>query len=103
MPKAALGRPSGPKSKLFGGALSLAVHELVSDKPIPEMNVTEQTKLRKIAEVLVENAMSGDNTAIKEVADRLDGKPHQTTDGSLHVTGDLANLMKEIDGETRSK
>ena len=33
---------------------------------------TNTTKLRKIAEKLVENAMDGDIQAIKEVADRLD-------------------------------
>ena len=37
----------------------------------------ESTKLRKIAEKLVEKAIEGDMQAIKEVADRTDGKPMQ--------------------------
>lgn len=36
-----------------------------------------RTKLRSVVEKLVKNAMDGDNTAIKEVADRLDGKVPQ--------------------------
>ncbi len=42
---------------------------------------TNTTKLRKIAEKLVENAMDGDIQAIKEVADRLDGKASQAIIG----------------------
>ena len=99
------GNPKGrPKSsKLFKDALNLAVHERVDEKPLRGVETGDKTKLRRIAEVLVENAMDGDIPAIKEVADRLDGKAHQTTDSNMHMTGDLAALMEEIDGKTRTK
>ena len=89
------GNPNGrPKSsKLFGDALRLAINGAEGD----------QAELRKIAEQLVKKAVEGDLTAIKEVADRLDGKAHQTTDSNMHLTGDLAAVMEEIDGKTRTK
>lgn len=66
---------SGPKQeKPFRDALMLAVKEVDGDK----------TKLRKIAEKLVEKAIDGDVTAIKEVNDRLDGKAAQ----SVELSGD---------------
>jgi ribosomal protein L17 len=39
------------------------------------------TKLRKVVDALVANAMSGDQQAIREVFDRVDGKPAQTIVG----------------------
>lgn len=67
------GNPGGrPKTnKLFKEALDLAVKRTDGDK----------TKLARIAEALVEKAVSGDVPAIKEVADRLDGKSVQTIAG----------------------
>ena len=38
---------------------------------------TDKTKLRAVADALVDKAMSGDVQAIKEVADRIDGKVPQ--------------------------
>lgn len=47
-------------------------------------------KLRKIAEKLYELAEAGDIQAMKEIGDRLDGKPHQTVaaevDAQVNVT-----------------
>ena len=39
------------------------------------------TKLRAVADALVEKAMAGDVPAIKEVADRIDGKVPQAVIG----------------------
>lgn len=58
----------GRKEKPFRDALMLAIKEAEDDK----------LKLRKVAEKLVAKAMDGDVAAIKEVADRLDGKVPQT-------------------------
>jgi hypothetical protein len=62
------------------------------DKPWAEaLNIVVSSKvdghkrLRRIAEQCVSLAESGDMMAIKEIADRLDGKAHQSTD----VQGDL--------------
>lgn len=65
------GRP--PKEKSFANMLNIAIKEAVEGK--------EHTKLRAVADALVEKAMSGDVTAIKEVADRLDGKVPQGISG----------------------
>ena len=60
------GRP--PSQKSFTAALRIAA-ALTEKDGVP--------RLRRIAEQLVRQAMSGDLAAIKEVADRLDGKPVQ--------------------------
>lgn len=59
----------GVKSdKLWRDAVMLAVHE---DGP------DGRKKLRALAEQLVAKAETGDVTALKEIGDRLDGKPPQ--------------------------
>ena len=71
------GRPRGAWSeKRFRDALYLAINEERPDG---------QHRLRVIANQLIEAAEGGDIAAIKEVADRLDGKPAQ----ALEHTGDL--------------
>lgn len=60
------GRP--PKEKSFANMLNIA---------IKEANEQGVTKLRQVAETLVAKAISGDVQAIKEIADRLDGKVPQ--------------------------
>lgn len=67
------GRP--PKEKCFAQMLRLCVMEDESEAGIEAGQ--SRTKLRSVVEKLVKNAMDGDNTAIKEVADRLDGKVPQ--------------------------
>lgn len=81
------GNPNGrPKSsKLFNDMLRLAINGADGD----------MAELRKIADKLVEKAVAGDIQAIKEVADRLDGKPHQSTDTKVSVDDDP--LMAVID------
>ncbi len=60
------GRPKAEKS--FENMLRIA---------ISEANATGGTKLRDVADALVTKAIAGDVQAIKEVADRLDGKVPQ--------------------------
>jgi hypothetical protein len=77
------GRP--PKEKSFANMLNIAIKEATEEGG---------TKLRAVADALIEKAMSGDVQAIKEVADRLDGKVPQA------VVGDddepAINLVAEI-------
>jgi hypothetical protein len=61
------GRP--PKEKSFANMLNIAIKEAVDG--------SDKTKLRAVADALVNKAISGDVAAIKEVADRLDGKVPQ--------------------------
>ncbi|MBX5143225.1 hypothetical protein HJB79_31445 [Rhizobium lentis] len=65
------GRP--PKEKSFANMLNIAIKEAIEG--------TDKTKLRAVADALVEKAMTGDVAAIKEVADRLDGKVPQAVVG----------------------
>lgn len=73
------GRP--PKEKSFANMLNIELKQAigigVDGQPV--------TKLRKIAEMLVSKAMGGDMAAIKEVADRTDGKPVQAVEASVEV------------------
>lgn len=64
------GRP--PKEKSFANMLRIAINE-ASERG--------GTKLRDIADALVTKAISGDVQAIREVADRIDGKPAQAIIG----------------------
>ena len=61
----AIGTPN--RERPFAEALRLALH----GNPL---------RLRRIAEKLTEKAVEGDLAAIKELADRLDGKPVQVVD-----------------------
>jgi hypothetical protein len=64
------GRP--PKEKSFANMLNIA---------IKEANEQGITKLREVADALVAKAISGDVPAIKEIAERLDGKVPQAVIG----------------------
>ena len=67
------GNPGGrPKQQRFRDALSLALSETDAKTGLP--------KLRRIADNLVDAAMQGERWAIKEVADRTDGKAVQAVD-----------------------
>lgn len=65
------GRP--PKEKSFANMLNIAIKEAVEG--------SDKTKLRAVADALVEKAMAGDVPAIKEIAERLDGKVPQAIVG----------------------
>lgn len=64
-----MGRPIGSvnREKPFNDALRLALRG-------------DPLRLRRIAEKLAEKAEEGDLAAIREIADRLDGKPAQVVD-----------------------
>jgi hypothetical protein len=67
------GNPGGrPKTKAFKNALEAELEEAGDDGP----------SLRKIARALIDKAATGDIQAIKELADRLDGKPMQLLEHS---------------------
>jgi hypothetical protein len=64
------GRP--PKEKSFANMLNIAIKEATD---------SGETRLRAVADALCYKAMSGDVQAIKEIADRLDGKVPQAVVG----------------------
>lgn len=68
-------------------------------------------RLRRIANVLLNKAEEGDMPAIKEVFDRLDGKPAQTVDMNVEDKRTAADWTREelvnflanaADGSTRA-
>lgn len=77
------GRP--PKEKSFANMLNIAIKEATG---------SGGTKLRAVADALVEKAMSGDVQAIKEVADRLDGKVPQAVVGDREH--DPVSVVSEV-------
>lgn len=85
------GRP--PREKSFANMLSIALKQadgIIDGEP--------NTKLRQVAEVLVKKALEGEGWAIKEIADRTDGKPMQQTE----ITGmdggpvELQTIIRKI-------
>ena len=95
------GNPAGkPKQKPFRDALLVALNR-------DELEIVKgRTKLQAIAESLVNKAVAADVPAIKEIADRIDGKVAQAIVGddeeaAIRIDG-LALLLQAIDGKTRS-
>lgn len=78
------GRP--PKEKSFANMLRIAINEAADDGG---------TNLRKVADALVSKAIAGDVQAIKEVADRLDGKVPQALVGDSD--SDPVNVTHRIE------
>ena len=80
------GRP--PKEKSFANMLRIA---------IAEAGEGGNTKLREVADALVTKAIAGDVQAIKEVADRLDGKVPQAIVGDdEHDAVSLVHRIERI-------
>ncbi len=71
------GNPKGSKpEKMVRDAIKVALS--VEEK---DGNGNKVKRLRIVAEQLVKKAMDGDITAIKEIADRIDGKAAQPLTG----------------------
>jgi hypothetical protein len=68
------GRPKRGQS--FADALRLALKERAEGGGL---------KLRAVATALVDKAMAGDVGAIREIADRLDGRPKSAVDAKVDV------------------
>lgn len=80
------GNPGGRrKEKPWRDALTLALKD------------GDGLKLRKIAEAVVSLAETGDMQAIKEIGDRMDGKPAQQTIVTGDEDGGAVNLIHRIE------
>ena len=80
------GNPEGAKKyKRFSDALDRAIAQ------------DDSKRLRKAAENLLDMAADGELQAINALADRLDGKPHQSTDvGNPDGTALFAGIERVI-------
>ena len=76
---APIGNNNAAKGKLWSDAIRM---ELAQDKQ----------RIRKLVRALLDKAESGDVSAIKELGDRLEGKPHQTIGGDT-PTGEIPVSM----------
>ncbi len=75
----------GPKpDKLMRDALALELHQDVTSSRNEKIK-----KLRLVARALVDNAIEGDTSAIKEIFDRMDGKVTPSVNGADQVRGDI--------------
>ncbi len=85
--------------KLMRDALMVALKREAKDA-----NGKPTRKLNLVAEALVEKAIAGDVQAIKEIGDRVDGRPAQAVEhsGALAVNP-LADLLEEIDRNNRGQ
>ena len=72
---AARGRPPLDATQPWTDALRMAVNEATEKG--------QQKKLRRIANVVVDKALDGDMAAIKELADRLQGRSVQPVDSKV--------------------
>lgn len=86
------GNQNAKKGKLFYDALRIALLQ------------EDRKKLRSITDKLVKAAENGDAWAVKEIMDRMDGKPVQATeisglDGGIFETLNTINIvLKKPDG-----
>ena len=82
----------GVKSdKLWRDQIRLAVNELRDD---PE-NGNKTKALRMLAKKLVSKALDGDMVAMKEIGDRLDGRPNQAV--TVEPGESLLSILDELE------
>jgi hypothetical protein len=89
------GNPSGrPKRDSITSALL---------RQLEQQNADSETIADSIAAVLVKRALSGDVRAIREIADRTEGKPRQQIKVEAEVmdSGDRLDLSKVSDDQLR--
>lgn len=86
-----MARPKAEKS--FANMLRIAINEATE---------AGGTRLREVADALVEKAVGGDVPAIKEIADRLDGKVPQgivgDEDNPVHLVQRIERVI--VDNST---
>lgn len=86
------GNPGGRSKDLpFKTALNMEIKAVADD---------DQRGLRKIARQLLEQAENGEPWAIKEVADRLDGKPSQSHALEHDVSDRFSEFLGRLDGNS---
>jgi len=61
--------------------------------------------LNKVCDQLVEAALNGESWAIKEIADRIDGKAHQSLGVDGHLTHDIITevLLGNLEDDNSSR
>lgn len=85
-----MSKPRGPKSdKIWADAVRRAVlRRLDNEEGKPQ-------KIERLADKLVEMGLEGETVALKEIGDRLDGRPKQATEVS-GPDGDAVPMALQI-------
>lgn len=71
------GAPKGNKNATKSKPFLAAINRALAARTLKE----QRDALDQIADVLIDKCMEGDGTSLKELADRLDGKPAQAIIG----------------------
>ena len=86
------GNPGGrSQDKAWAEAIRIAVNEPDDDG---------RKKLRRLADVIVARALAGDVTAMREIGDRLDGKPAQAIVGDDNAPPIQVVKWTIVDGDS---
>lgn len=90
-----IANPNGrPKGKTFSGYLRELLEEIDPD--------TKKENFRILSEALFKTAKKGDVQAIKEFADRLDGRPKQAIEHSGEIKGNTI-VFTDFSNDTENK
>jgi hypothetical protein len=81
--------------KIWADAVRKAVHQYEVTKDV-NGKAKKTRYLNVLAAQLVQSAAAGDMQAMKEVGDRLDGKPAQAIDVTKDVTVSYVTQMPEV-------
>jgi hypothetical protein len=85
-----MGAPIGNQNAANGKKWQAAINRALETRSRAE----GKEMLDELANVLINQALAGEQWAFAQLGDRLDGKPHQTVDAT--VKGDLAGILSAI-------
>lgn len=71
------------QDKIWAAAVKRAVHRRMDNED------GKPQKIERLADQLVDFAMEGQGWAMQEIGNRLDGKPHQSSDVAATVKGKI--------------
>lgn len=86
---APVGNTNAARAKMWADAIRYVLAEA-------EREETPKLRLRDLARTLVDKASDGDMAALKELGDRLDGKPAQAITGADGGAVEVKNLVVEF-------
>ncbi len=83
------GNPNGArKPRAFEAELRMA---------LKAVDATDRDGLRRVADRLIEKAIEGDVSAIREIADRIDGKVPQAIGGDSSLDALVIQIVRHAD------